>query len=47
MLKVDKDGYLYKKLLTDGRQGVVMPMLFGKARIGVGPKDADWFDDNW
>lgn len=33
--------------LPDGRLAVVVPLLFGRARIGVGPPDVRTFEDLW
>ena len=45
----DPSGYEYyaKRALSDGREAVVIPLTFGRARICVGPQGAFWFDDNW
>ena len=33
--------------LSDGREIVVMPLTYGRARIAIGPAGADYFDDAW
>lgn len=33
--------------LPDGRAIVVMPLLFGRARLGIGPAGSGWFSDVW
>lgn len=45
-MQIDEDGFIAKKEVGD-KLICVMPLLFGRARIGVGPKDANWFDDSW
>lgn len=44
---IDADGFLYRRDLGNGRQVVVMPLTFGRARIGIGPVGAFWNDDEW
>ena len=36
-----------KKLLPDGRELVVYPLTYGRARLVVGPAGAPFYDDAW
>lgn len=36
-----------RRPLPDGREVVVYPLLFGQARLVVGPAGAGWTDDEW
>lgn len=38
---------IFTKDLPPGRQAWVFPLLFGRARLGVGPAQGDTFDDLW
>lgn len=38
---------LYERKLDDGRVIVVYPLLFGNARLCVGPDDGLTIDDEW
>ena len=40
-------GYLGWKDLKDGRAAFVVPILFGRARLIVGPRDEFYGDDVW
>lgn len=33
--------------LEDGRELTVVPLTFGRARLHIGPRGGDWFDDGW
>ena len=33
--------------LPNGREIVVMPLTYGRARIAIGPAGADYFTDAW
>jgi hypothetical protein len=46
-MEVDDEGYIKKRILPDGRQAVVFPLTFGRARMGVGPAGANWSADEW
>lgn len=35
------------KDLPGGRTAVVEPLLFGRARVSVGPTGAMWFESSW
>jgi hypothetical protein len=39
--------FIHVKELADGRSGFVVPLTFGRARIGIGPTNELWFDDVW
>lgn len=39
--------YITEKIMGDGRLGVVMPLTFGRARIGISPANMGWFDNEW
>jgi hypothetical protein len=41
------DGVLYRRLLGDGRMIDVTPLTFGRARLHIGPVDADAYTDAW
>jgi hypothetical protein len=36
-----------EKQLPDGREILVVPMTFGKARLTIGPAGAGWYEDGW
>jgi len=36
-----------ERILPDGREAVVYPLTFGRARLVVGPADKDFYDDAW
>lgn len=38
---------LAERTLPDGRRLAVLPLLFGAARLGVGPPTCTEFDDVW
>ena len=38
---------LAARVLLDGRSLWVYPLFYGRARLVVGPLDADWYDDGW
>jgi hypothetical protein len=38
---------LAEKPLPDGRMAQVYPLTFGRARLGVGQPDQQWYDDEW
>jgi hypothetical protein len=35
------------RLLPDGRLLMVVPLLYGIARLSVGPAGEKWFTDEW
>lgn len=35
------------RILPDGRLAMIVPLTFGRARLGVGPVDSLGFDDVW
>lgn len=39
-------GYGHRDL-PDGRTIHVIPLSYGRARIGIGPTGEQWFDDVW
>jgi hypothetical protein len=41
------DVYLAARHLPDGRSLFVYPLTFGRARLGIGPRDDGAFDDVW
>ena len=41
------DGFIARKLLADGREIVVIPLTFGRARIGIGPAGEGYLNDVW
>lgn len=38
---------IYERELPDGRAVFVHLLTFGRARIIIGPAQADWYDDSW
>ena len=40
-------GYYARCILPDGREALVLPLTFGRARITAGPNGAHWFEDQW
>lgn len=36
-----------QRTLRDGRVAEILPLLFDRARIGVGPADRRGYDDVW
>jgi len=36
-----------RRLLPDGREIVVYPLTYGRARLVIGPAGAGWVDDEW
>lgn len=34
-----------ERILPDGRQAIVMPLTYGRARLGIGPAGCRGFDD--
>lgn len=36
-----------ERMLPDGRELVVYPLAFGRARLVVGPPNVEWYDDSW
>lgn len=48
MMALDADGFLARRTLPDGRFAGVLPLTYGRARLGVGPSaDCGWFQDQW
>lgn len=44
----DRFGALYRRELDDGREITVYPLLFGYAKVCIGPADCTvGFDDSW
>jgi hypothetical protein len=45
----DKDGYFIyaERDLPRGMAGAVIPLTGGRARIVYGPKDENWYNDEW
>lgn len=41
------DGSLYWRRLPDGREAVVYPLTFGRARIVVGEEGSQIYEDSW
>jgi hypothetical protein len=39
--------YLWARVLPDGRWLGLMPLFGGNVRLGLGPRDADGFDQVW
>ena len=39
--------YLGARDLGGGRCLFVVPLTFGRARLGIGPCDQPWFEDVW
>lgn len=37
--------YYAKKQLPGGREALVFPLTYGRARIGIGPAGSQFFDD--
>ena len=42
-----KDDYLFVRVLPDGRAIYVLPLLFERARLGIGVHGASTMDDVW
>lgn len=42
-----REGMFCTRILPDGREASVMPLLFGRARIVVGERMSDSVDDGW
>ena len=38
---------LFSALTEDGREVHIVPLTFGRARIGIGPAGSQCFDDVW
>lgn len=38
---------LAEQLLPDGREAVIYPLTFGRARLVVGPPGSAFYDDAW
>jgi len=36
-----------RRTLPDGRVVVVYPLLFGRARLVVGPAEVEWTENEW
>lgn len=47
MTTPDEEGALASRVLPDGRQAMVVPLTFGRARLTVGPVGAGVYDDGW
>jgi hypothetical protein len=42
-----REGALAQRLLPDGRELVVYPLTFGRARLVIGLPEAQWLEDGW
>ena len=42
-----RPGSLANRLLPDGRELVVYPLTYGRARLVIGPAGEGWHDDSW
>jgi len=38
---------LSRKILPDGREALLIPLLFGRSRITVGELDSSFIQDSW
>jgi hypothetical protein len=47
LIEFNMDGYIARRTLDDGRALFVVPLLFGRARLGIGPAGSLVFDDIW
>lgn len=41
------EGVLCGRALPDGRAFQVIELMFGRARLCLGPLGAPWYDDGW
>lgn len=41
------DGFIYQRILDDGRLLAIVPLTFGRARITIGPANTGCYDDGW
>jgi hypothetical protein len=41
------DYCLARKAFADGREAIVHPLTYGRARISIGPAGSLWFYDSW
>jgi len=46
-MNLDAGGAYARRLLPDGRELVVYPLTYGRARLVVGPAGAAWYADAW
>jgi hypothetical protein len=44
---MDWTGCIAKKRLPDGREAIVWPLTFDRARLSVGEPNATAYDDGW
>lgn len=42
-----RPGALADRLMPDGRELVVYPLTFGRARLVIGTPDSGVYDDSW
>lgn len=44
---LDDDGFIFRELITDGREICVTPQLYGAAIITIGPAGGQTYDHQW
>ena len=42
-----REGSLAERRFPDGREAVIYPLTYGRARLGIGHPDDDGFADQW
>ena len=43
----DQDYHYAKRILPDGREAMVVPLTFDRARLTVGPEGEGWYERGW
>ncbi len=43
----EREGSVYHRVLDDGRDLTVYPMIVGQGRLCIGPADSGYYDDAW
>jgi len=46
-LRLDSNEPLAEKDLGNGKRLTIFPLTFGRARLGIGPVDGDYNDNEW
>lgn len=44
---VDERGFVASRILPDGREAAVVPLLGGRGRLCIGPALASFYDDGY
>lgn len=39
--------YFARKAFADGREALVYPLTYGRAKLGIGPAGKVWLDEEW